>query len=82
MRGEWRSNVKKILNPDSREIFSAEGLHAGDQIVFGGGGGAEAPDNGAAIGGFVGKNLGSKVRVEGELVYRQNDMNMPGAFPG
>lgn len=60
---------------------SAEGLYAGGQIGFGGGDGAETLENGTGIGGFIGKHLGNKVRIEGEFAHRQNDMDTPGTFP-
>lgn len=67
---------------------SAEGFYAGGQIGIGGGGGEI--DNsgfdtefeaGPAISGFVGKDLGNQIRLEGELTYRQNDVDTIAGFP-
>jgi opacity protein-like surface antigen len=66
---------------------SAEGLYAGGQAGLSWGGGET--DNsgfdlefasGPFVDVFVGKDLGS-VRVEGELAYRQNDMDNLGGIP-
>ncbi len=66
---------------------SAEGLYAGGLLGVGAGGGETDNsgidlefDPGLFVNGFVGKDLGS-VRVEGEVAYRQNDMNKFGGIP-
>jgi opacity protein-like surface antigen len=65
----------------------AEGLYAGGQLGFGAGGGETDNsgfdlelDVGLFVDAFVGKDLGN-VRVEGELAYRQNDMDNFGGIP-
>lgn len=66
-----------------------EGLYAGAQIGFSGGGGEDIDfagvdmefDTGTVISSFVGKDLGNQIRIEGELAYRQNDMATYGGFP-
>lgn len=65
----------------STTAASAEGLYAGGQIGFSGGGG-ELDNSGIdltlaggfVLSGFVGKEF-SNARLEGEVAYRQNDMD-------
>lgn len=61
---------------------SAEGFYAGGQLGIGDGGGEIENSGfdtelsaGSVIGGFIGKDLGNQIRVEGELTYRQNDVD-------
>lgn len=65
----------------------AEGLYASGQLGFSWGGGAYADgiqdlelDTGLVVSGAIGTDLGN-VRVEGELAYRQNDIDNVGGFP-
>ena len=66
---------------------SAEGFYAGGLLGVGAGGGEHDKsgfrlelDPGLFVNGFVGKDLGI-VRVEGEVAYRQNDMDKFGGIP-
>lgn len=67
---------------------SAEGFYAGGQLGFSDGGGET--DNsgldtefalGTVVNGFIGKDLGNQFRLEGELAYRQNDLDNIAGFP-
>ena len=66
---------------------SAQGLYGGAQLGFSAGGGEVDNtgvdlefDTGLFVNGFIGKNLGS-IRLEGELAYRQNNMDDVGGIP-
>lgn len=66
---------------------AAQGSYAGGQLGFGAGGGEFDNtgfdlelDTGVFVNGFVGKDFGN-VRVEGEIAYRQNDMDNLGGIP-
>lgn len=66
---------------------SAQGLYVGAQLGFTAGGGETDNsgidlefDTGLFVNGFVGKDFGS-VRLEGEVAYRQNDMDNLGGLP-
>jgi len=68
-------------------VAAAQGLYAGGQFGFGLGDGEFDNtgfdldlDSSPFINGFVGKDLGS-VRLEGEIAYRQNDMDNLGGVP-
>ncbi len=86
MRALTISFVAGIALAASGAAVGAEGVYAGGQVGIGGGGGEIDNsgfdlelDTGLFLNGFVGKDLGN-VRLEGEIAYRQNDMDNVGGI--
>lgn len=78
-----------VLIAGAGSASAEEGLYAGGLLGFTGGAGEYAGTGfdiefagGALLGGFIGKDLGNQVRIEGELAFRQNDLaNYAGVVP-